>query len=181
MVIEGTVCRLRPWRTSDAPALVELANNLNIARNMTGGFPHPYTSGHAESWVAQCRDPIFCERMFAIEHDGQLAGGIGYSQQSDIHIYTADVGYWLGEAFWGRGIATDAVRVFVRHVFAASRLRRLEARIYAWNPASARVLEKAGFTLEGRLRDAVCRFDEFTDALVFGLLREEVELGPDSR
>ena len=178
MRIDAALCTLRPWREDDAGPLAHLANNREIARNLTDRFPHPYTFVHAKSWVAQRHDPIFRERAFAIEYQGELAGGIGYSPQSGIHIYAAHVGYWVGEPLWGRGIATAALRAFTPHIFATSQLRRLESRVYAWNPASVRVLEKAGFTFEGRLRHAVWRLGEFSDLLIYGLLREEATASP---
>ncbi len=181
MVIEGTVCTLRSWRPEDAPRLAELADNPKIGRNMTEEFPSPYTLDDAHAWLAHCDDPLFHERMFAIALAGELAGGIGYTPQKSMNRYTADVGYWLGEAFWGRGVATDAMRAFVPWIFGRSELRRLEARVFAWNPASARVLEKTGFTLEGRLRNAVYRFDQFTDALIYGMLREDLDRKRNAR
>jgi RimJ/RimL family protein N-acetyltransferase len=172
MILPGSKCILRPWRHNDGDALAAIANNPAVARNLMNRFPHPYTRADAEAWLLRFdADPGIAERRFAVEVDGVLAGGIGNEVKEDVLAHTAAFGYWLGEPFWGRGIATEAVRLFLPHLWSTPAIERIEAGVYAWNPASARVLEKNGFRLEGRLRRAVCRFGEYTDMLVYGLLR----------
>ena len=101
---------------------------------------------------------------------GVLAGGIGLLPGEDIHILTAEIGYWLGEPFWGRGLATAAVSAFTAHAFANLGLRRVFARVLDWNPASARVLEKCGYVLEGRLRRGAIKDGKVVDELLYAKL-----------
>ena len=171
MVLEGGEFRLRAFRISDAPALALHANNRKIWRNLRNLLPRPYTLGSAEAWIEQMSvsDPL--RHGFVIDIDGALAGAMGYTLEDDVHTGDATIGYWLGEPYWGRGIATEAVRLLTDHAFRTHKLRRAEARVYAWNPASVRVLEKAGYVLEGRLRNAVEKDGEVTDELVYGYVR----------
>lgn len=99
-----------------------------------------------------------------------LAGGIGLLPGEDVHTGTAEIGYWLGEPFWGRGLMTGAVGAFAGHAFETFRLRRLYARVLEWNPASMRVLEKNGFALEGRLRRSAIKDGEIADELLYAKL-----------
>lgn len=132
----------------------------------------PTRSRDAEEYILQRveEDPAL---MFCIEVEGRAAGGIGLHPGHDVNRLTAELGYWLAEPFWGRGIATAAVRAIVPHGFASLPLNRIEAYVYANNPASARVLEKAGFTCEGRLRRSVIKDDQVLDSLVYARLRDE--------
>jgi RimJ/RimL family protein N-acetyltransferase len=100
-------------------------------------------------------------------------GGIGLDLQADVHRHSAEIGYWLGAAHWGHGIATEAVRAVTAHGFSALDLCRIFAGVFAWNPASGRVLEKAGYTLEGRLRQAVIKDGQALDVVVYAILRED--------
>ena len=108
---------VREWRRGDEDALVRHANNPNVARNMRDRFPHPYTSADAQWWIAHAsaQSP---STDFAIVVDGEAAGGIGFILQEDVARRSVEIGYWLGEAYWGRGIATDAVRALSEHIFA---------------------------------------------------------------
>lgn len=160
---------LRPWRATDAPALALHANNRNVSRHLRDRFPYPYHPSDAERFLALAvaQDP---PRNLAIEVDGEAAGSVALTLHDDVGRGTAEIGYWLAEPCWGRGIMTDAVRAMVAHGFDRFALRRIEARVFSSNPASARVLEKAGFTLEGRLRAAVIKDGEILDALVYAIL-----------
>jgi ribosomal-protein-alanine N-acetyltransferase len=172
MQIEFSHGLLRPWQLDDAKALVAQANDRRISQNLRDAFPHPYTADDADRWLAVANkfDP---PRNFAIVVDGDPAGGIGLVLKEDVYHRTAEIGYWLGEAYWGRGIATSAVRAMVDYAFAKFDLRRLYAGVFGWNSASARVLEKAGFTFEARLRQAITKGGRTTDELVYALVREE--------
>jgi RimJ/RimL family protein N-acetyltransferase len=142
---------------------------------MTAGFPYPYTRADAERWlsVALADDP---PNNFVIEAGGAFAGAIGILPQHGERDGCAIFGYWLGSRFWGRGIATDAARTMARHAFQTRGLRRLEASVFVPNAASARVLEKAGFTLEGRLRESyVDRAGVTHDALIYARLATDPE------
>ncbi len=168
----GGGASLRPWRTEDAPALAQAANNRNVWISLRDRMPHPYTLADAEDYIRQ-RFDADSELIFCIEADGSAVGGIGLHPQEDVCRITAELGYWLAEAYWGRGITTEAVRAIVRHGFNTRPLERIEAFVYANNPASARVLEKAGFTFEGCLRRNVIKDGQVLDSLVYARLRGE--------
>ena len=145
--------QIRSFRTQDAEALARYANNRNVSRNLRDEFPYPYTLAHAETWISFAAQQ-FTESDFAIASATELIGGIGLRIQRDVHRRSAEVGYWLGEPFWGRGIATAALRAFTEYAFSQFDLLRLYGYVYEWNPASARVMEKAGYVCEGRLRQS---------------------------
>jgi [ribosomal protein S5]-alanine N-acetyltransferase len=147
----GARCLVRPWRAEDAQPLARHANNLNIARHLRDRFPHPYTIGDARAFLrfaAQSDDVA----NFAIEVDGEAAGGVGYNPGRDVERYSAEIGYWLSEVHWGRGIVTEAVQLLSEHLFRAHDMLRLFALPFADNAASIRVLEKAGYVREGLMR-----------------------------
>lgn len=161
---------IRSFTPSDAEALVKYANNRRISINLRDRFPCPYMRGDAEVFLAAAwaQQP---ECDFAIASRSEVIGGIGFHPQADVHRLSAEVGYWLGEPFWGQGIATRAVRAFSEWVFATTPLVRLYAHVFDWNPASARVLEKAGFTLEGRMRRSVIKEGKIIDQLMYAIVR----------
>jgi RimJ/RimL family protein N-acetyltransferase len=162
---------LRPWKFSDADALVRYANNRKIWLNLRDRFPHPYTENDARAWLTmRCAD-TGDSHSFAIEFQGEPIGGIGLEFFIDVHRMTAEIGYWLGEPMWGRGFATVAVKAVTEYAFATFELRRIQATVYEWNPASARVLEKAGYTFEARLRNYVFKDNRIGDALMYAKVR----------
>ena len=161
---------LRPWRVGDQASLVRHANNRNISRNLRDRFPYPYTAGDADAWIARATaETPPCN--FAIVVDGAAVGGIGLELGEDVFRRSAEVGYWLGEPFWGRGIATEALRATTEYAFATFDVCRLTAGVFEWNSASARVLEKAGYTLESRGRLAVIKDGRTIDRLLYVLIR----------
>ena len=170
MEIPAGSCVLRPWREGDEPALAKYANNRNVWMNLRGTFPHPYTMEDAVSWVQaqKDRDPM---TIFAIADADEAIGAIGLTLH-DAHERSAEVGYWLGEPFWGRGIATEAVRALIVHAFEHFDLLRLQATVFEWNPASIRVLEKCGFVFEERLPWTDAKDGQTVDQLVYTLVRE---------
>lgn len=149
-------CVLRPWRTEDKADLVRLANNRRVWRNMTHTFPHPYTEQDADLWLRIAAHPGRSIQL-AIALDGRAVGGIGAIAGEGIQLATAQFGYWLGEPFWGRGIATAAATALATRIGDEALFARLEAQVFEWNPASMRVLEKAGFTREAVLRCAATK------------------------
>jgi len=165
-------CVIRPWGRPDAPSLVRHADDREVWRNLRDGFPHPYTPDAAEAWLAFVaqQDPT---THFAIEVDGEAAGGIGFTLGEGAKERTAEIGYWLGRAVWGRGIATEALRAVTAHAFAEHPLDRLHACVFAWNLASVRVLEKAGYVREGCLSGAATKDGATTDVFLYGVLRPE--------
>jgi RimJ/RimL family protein N-acetyltransferase len=164
---------LRPWRQADIQAMVLCANNRKIWLNLRDRFPHPYTREDAQQWIALRAGDQGSPSQFAIEFEGAAIGGIGLEFFPDVYRFTAEIGYWLGEPFWGRGFATAAVKAISAYAFATFGLRRLQATVFEWNPASARVLEKAGYRLEGRLRDSIVKEGRTGDSLLYARLRSD--------
>ena len=162
---------IRSFGTEDLESLVKYANNRNVWLGLRDLFPHPYTVENGLAWLARVKqdDPA---SNFAIASVDEVIGGIGLGLQADVHRLSAELGYWLGEPFWGRGIASEAVRVFTDHAFATYDIIRIFAYVYSNNAASARVLEKAGYELEGRLRKAVLKDGKFYDMLVYARISE---------
>jgi ribosomal-protein-alanine N-acetyltransferase len=164
------VCRVRRWHLEDAAALREQINNPRVSINLRDRVPYPYTVDDANAFL---RDSLDSDPTtnFAIEVEGRVAGGIGVILHADIYRYSAELGYWLGEEFWGRGIATTAVRGVSDAAFDGYGLHRLFALVFAWNAASMRVLEKAGFVREAVHRDAAYKDGRFVDEVQFARLR----------
>jgi [ribosomal protein S5]-alanine N-acetyltransferase len=162
---------LRPWSQQDAASLVKYANNMSIARFMTNQFPHPFTAENAKAFIsfATKDDPI---HIFAIEINGEAAGGIGLHPQADIQCKNAELGYWLGEPFWGKGIITQAIVQVVDFGFKTYDINRIFARPFGTNKASQRALEKAGFKLEGSFEKSFFKNDEYLDELVYAVRKE---------
>lgn len=166
ILLEGQRCRVREWLKSDAEALAEHANSINVARNLRDRFPHPYTLKDARSFLRQAvaaRDPT----NLAIEVGGAAVGAIGYVPGRDVERFSAEIGYWLGESCWGRGIVSEALQLVTRHAFEQMNLLRLFALPFADNIASVRVLEKAGYVKEGLLRSSSVKFGEPRDQFMF--------------
>lgn len=159
-------CTIRPWRLDDAESLVKHANNRKVWLSLRDKFPHPYTSKDARRFLEATVkfEPI---TDFCIEVNGSAVGGIGIHLGIDVHRQTAELGYWLGQEFWGRGIMTEAVAAFTDFCFEEFQLRRIYAEPFANNAASARVLEKAGFAFEGRLKNNVLKDGKLLDSLLY--------------
>ena len=170
--IDAGACVLRPYRPSDVEDLVAAANHREVWRNLRDLFPHPYTRTDAEGWiaVASAEDPI---ANFAITVEDRVAGGIGIKPDDDVYRFSAEIGYWLAPDHWGRGIATSAVAAFAPWIMERRDLRRLYADVFAWNPASGRVLEKCGFERECVKRSAVFKDGRFVDAFSYALVRTD--------
>lgn len=163
-------CLIRPWRRGDRAALVRQADNRRVWLLLRDQFPHPYTPADADAWLAHVAQqrPV---TSFAIAVGGEAAGGIGVAPQPDVHRRSAEIGYWLGEAFWNRGIMTAAVRAFTTYAFDAYDLIRIYAGVFSSNPASMRVLEKAGYTREGVLRRSVVKDGQVLDQILYAVTR----------
>jgi RimJ/RimL family protein N-acetyltransferase len=164
-------CTLRPWRRGDEESLVHHANSYNIWRNVRDRFPHPYTLEDAAWWIEHSSSE-FPPSNFAIVVDGEAVGGIGLVFGEDIHRRSAEIGYWLSEEYWGRGIVADAVRGITGWAFETFDICRIWAGVLEQNPASMRVLEKAGFTFEARLRKAVTKEGRTMDDFIYAIIRE---------
>jgi len=166
LTLEGIRCTVRAWRKSDAESLVVHADNINVAKYLRDRFPHPYTKQDARAFLKHAvagDDPT----NLAIEVDGAAVGAVGYVPGRDVERFSAEIGYWLGEALWGRGIATEAVALATAHAFAEMKILRMFALPFADNPASVRVLEKAGYAREGLLRSSCVKYGEPKDQLLY--------------
>lgn len=161
---------LRAWKQSDLDNLVRYADNPNVACNLTDAFPSPYTKANGEAYLN-----MVCDRMptnvFAIVIEGTAVGSIGVFPQTDIHRLNAEMGYWLAEPFWGKGIMPEAVRQIVGYAFNTFDIDRIFARPFGRNRASQRVLEKAGFKLEARFEKTVIKNGQLEDELFYAIRR----------
>lgn len=166
----GDGYKLRIWTLADVPSLAKYANNRNIWRNLRDGFPNPYTEDDAKAYI-DLVSKRGVEHEWAIASSAEAIGGISLRFQADVHRKSAEIGYWLAEPFWNRGIMTRAVGTLLEFAFASFDLVRVYAAIFEWNPPSMRVLEKNGFTLEGRLRKSVFKDGRLIDSLMYGLVR----------
>lgn len=161
---------IRAWQMDDLPDLVLQANNINIWNNLRNYFPHPYTEADGRSWLEKVVGTL-PQVNLAIEVDGRLAGGIGLILNGDVYIKSAEVGYWLGEEFWGRGYATEALRQMTEYAFYYFDLVRLYAEVFEHNKSSMRVLEKNGYYLEGVRRKSVFKNNLLMDDYIWVKLK----------
>lgn len=161
---------LRPWRPGDEESLVRHANNRAIWRNLRDAFPHPYTFADAVRWI-EIANPFTPITNFAIVVDAAAVGGIGLMLKDDVFRRSAEVGYWLGEEYWGRGIVTEALRAVTEYAFTSFDLCRIYAGVFEWNPASMRVLERAGYQFESRAKKSVTKDGETIDEIIYAIVR----------
>ena len=156
---------------SDADALARHADNLEVAKQLRDRFPHPYRREDARAFVkvVAAVDP---PRNFAIVVGGEACGGLGYEPGSDVERFSAEVGYWLGQACWGRGIGTEALRLFTSYAFDELGLLRIFALPFADNPASIRILEKAGYVREGTLRSSSVKYGQPRDQAIYAIVND---------
>ncbi|MCD8139506.1 MAG: GNAT family N-acetyltransferase [Planctomycetaceae bacterium] len=166
----GDEIRLRPFAREDRESLVRLGNNHNVSKWLANLFPHPYTLEDADAWIAHNLDGSV-RYNFAIEVRGEMAGGIGLKPMADVHAGTAELGYWLGEPYWGQGVATTAVAAISAYGLDELLFVRLQAEVFAGNNASMRVLEKNGFVREGVLRKHIRKNGVISDCVLYARLR----------
>jgi ribosomal-protein-alanine N-acetyltransferase len=166
MLLTLKACEIRSWRSSDLESLVTHANNRRIWINLRDRFPHPYTARDGSAFLRHTREQR-PETAFAIAVNGEAVGGIGFQLRGDVERVSAEIGYWLGEPFWGRGITTEALVAVTGYAIATHGLTRVYAVPFAWNTASCRVLEKAGYVLEGRMRRSAVKDGTITDQLQY--------------
>jgi ribosomal-protein-alanine N-acetyltransferase len=164
---------IRLWRKGDEGVLPKLANNRRIWRNLTNRFPHPYGRDDAVSWIELANCDLENAQHFAIVAEGEVVGGVGFERLQDLSTRSAEIGYWIGEPYWERGIATLALQAATTLAFNDFDFARLQAGVLEWNPASCRVLEKAGFTREGVYRNHIFKDGELCDQIMYAKLREE--------
>jgi RimJ/RimL family protein N-acetyltransferase len=170
MELKLSKCIIRGWKAGDEESLVHHANNRNVWINLRDSFPHPYTAADARSWIqkASAETP---QRYFAIVVHGKAVGAIGFILKEDVYRRSAEIGFWLGEEFWGQGIVTEALCAVTEYAFANFDLCRLYACVFEWNPASMRVLEKAGYALEAQLKKAITKDGKTVDGFLYAIVR----------
>lgn len=166
-------CQIRPWRTEDAGGLAAALNNRRVQDNLRDGPPYPYTVADAEAYIAAM---LAAEEgtayAFAITVDGAAVGSIAAFRKENIHFRTAELGYYLAEPYWGKGIGSKAVRQICDDLFAHTDILRIFAAPFVHNAASCRILEKAGFSCEGTLRKNAVKNGEIRDMKLYALVRE---------
>lgn len=169
-------CRIRKWELADAGDLAVALSNKKVQDNLRDGLPYPYTEQDAKNFISEMLSADENETFaFAIAVDNIAIGSIGVFRQNNIHRQTAELGYYIAESYWGKGIVTEAVRQICEYVFSQSDIIRIYAEPFAYNIASCRALEKAGFQYEGTLRSNAVKNGKVIDMKMYSLLKEEVE------
>ena len=169
------ICKIRKWELSDAAALAAALSNKKIQDNLRDGLPYPYTEQDGQEYISAMLSADENETFaFAITVDGKVIGSIGVFRQGNIHRRTAELGYYIAEEYWGRGIMTEAVEQICAYVFERSDIIRIYAEPFAYNAASCRVLEKAGFQYEGTLRSNAVKNGRVLDMKMYARLKTEV-------
>lgn len=164
---------LRPLETNDAERLATLANNIKIATNLTDQFPHPYHLEDANRFISMTMNSS-PRNVLCIEVNKELIGAIGIHPQNDVWKRNAELGYWLAEDYWGKGIMTEAIQQMVTYGFNNFDIERIFARPFGRNIASQRVLEKTGFTMEARLKGTIVKNGRVEDECIYGMRRLNV-------
>jgi RimJ/RimL family protein N-acetyltransferase len=172
VVLETAVpdCTVRSWLEGDVVALAAQANDRAVWLNLRDRFPHPYGRADAEAWIG-CASSQEPPRSFAIAIKDVAIGGIGLELQADVHRLTAEIGYWLGRTYWGKGVATAAVNAVTSYGFTTLGLCRVYAMVFEHNTASCRVLEKCGYQFEGRMRKSVVKEGRTLDQLLYARIQ----------
>jgi RimJ/RimL family protein N-acetyltransferase len=170
-IIKADKFILRPFLLSDIDSLLKYANNKKVADNLTDAFPHPYTKKDAESFLERFMhdDPL---KAFAIEINKEACGAISVSPQTDIHRKNAEMGYWLAEPYWGKGIIAEAVKLIIDYGFKTFDINRIFASPFSTNIASQHVLEKAGMKLEARFEKTVIKNGNYLDELDYAIRKK---------
>ena len=166
---------LKPWELEDVGAVASAANNPKIAANLRNVFPFPYTLADAEQYVSSCINGDGERQLTkAIMINEKASGSIGVFVKDDVYEKSAELGYWLSEEHWGKGIMTEAVRQICREAFDRFNIVRIFAEPFECNQGSRRVLEKAGFTCEGIMRSGVFKNGQVLSYCMYSLLRGEL-------
>jgi len=167
--------QIREFLANDVEAIVKNANNREVSKYMRDSFPYPYSKDNAVQWIDFAKKN-YSSLFFAIADENELIGGIGAVPQTDVHRFSAEVGFWLGQSHWNKGIITKAVPVFCNYLFTKFDFNRLTANVFEGNDASQKVLEKNGFVLEGKLRKSVFKENKFVDHYIHGLLKKDFKI-----
>ncbi len=167
-------CRIRKWELSDAKDLAAALSNKKVQDNLRDGLPYPYTEQDGKEFISAMLSADENETFaFAIMVDDKVVGSIGIFRQGNIHSQTAELGYYIAEEYWGKGIMTEAVKQICEYVFGDSDIIRIYAEPFAYNIASCRVLEKVGFQYEGTLRSNAVKNGKVIDMKMYSLIKEE--------
>ena len=170
------ICRIRKWELSDAKDLAAALSNRKVQDNLRDGLPYPYTEQDGKEFISAMLSADENETFaFAITVNNMVIGSIGIFRQGNIHRQTAELGYYIAEEYWGKGIMTEAVKQICEYVFANSDIIRIYAEPFAYNIASCRALEKAGFQYEGTLRSNAVKNGKVIDMKMYSLLKEEIK------
>ena len=168
-------CRIRKWELSDAKDLAAALSNRKVQDNLRDGLPYPYTEQDGKEFISAMLSADENETFaFAITVNNMVIGSIGIFRQGNIHRQTAELGYYIAEEYWGKGIMAEAVKQICEYVFGNSDIIRIYAEPFAYNIASCRVLEKAGFQYEGTLRSNAVKNGKVMDMKMYSLLKEEI-------
>ena len=169
-------CRIRKWELSDAKDLAAALSNKKVQDNLRDGLPYPYTEQDGKEFISAMLSADENETFaFAITVNNMVIGSIGIFRQGNIHRQTAELGYYIAEEYWGKGIMTEAVKQICEYVFAKSDIIRIYAEPFAYNIASCRVLEKVGFQYEGTLRSNAVKNGRVIDMEMYSLLKAEIK------
>ena len=169
-------CRIRKWELSDAKDLAAALSNRKVQDNLRDGLPYPYTEQDGKEFISAMLSADENETFaFAITVNNMVIGSIGIFRQGNIHRQTAELGYYIAEEYWGKGIMTEAVKQICAYVFAKSDIIRIYAEPFAYNIASCRVLEKVGFQYEGTLRSNAVKNGRVIDMEMYSLLKAEIK------
>ncbi|HNY08100.1 MAG TPA: GNAT family protein [Bacteroidales bacterium] len=160
-LISGNV-KLRSFTENDAQRMAELANNEKISQNLRDGFPHPYTLNDARTFIKNCmnQNPI---TTFAIEYNGEHVGNVGLMPGQDVYRKSAEIGYFIGEPYWNKGIATIAINLITEYGFKDLGLVRIHAGVFEYNNASMHVLEKCGYERDAIFKKAIVKKNSIWD------------------
>lgn len=170
-------CRIRKWELSDAGDLAAALSNKKIQDNLRDGLPYPYTEQDGADFITAMLTADENDTFsFAVTVDNKAVGSIGVFRQGNIHRQTGELGYYIAEEYWGRGIMTEAVKQICEFVFCKSDIIRIYAEPFAYNTASCRVLEKAGFSYEGTLRNNAVKNGKVIDMKIYSLLKEHLDM-----
>lgn len=169
------IIKIRKWQITDAKALAAAISNKKVQDNLRDGLPYPYTEEDGREYISQMLSADGNDTFaFAITADDKVIGSIGAFRQSNIHSRTAELGYYMAEEYWGRGIMTEAVKQLCSYVFSHSDIIRIFAEPFAYNTGSCRVLEKAGFRFEGTLRSNAVKNGRVIDMKMYSLLKDDL-------
>ena len=171
MELDCGKCKVRSWHSDDVASIVRHADNRKIWVNLRDRFPHPYTKADAENWI-QSALSARPETSFAIDISGEAVGGIGFDLRTDVERYSAEIGYWLGEQFWGQGICTSALKAVTPYAIGVYNLNRIFAIPFSQNRASMRVLEKAGYARECLIHRSAFKDGCFVDQVLYSFVVE---------